>query len=46
MGYQGPQRAPRFAVVLLARLEELVMDGMYAVSWRIWAWIKLVKVWA
>ena len=22
------------------------MDEMYAVGWRIWAWIKLVKVWA
>ena len=33
-------------MVLLARLEELVVDQMYAVGWRIWAWIKLVKVWA
>ena len=40
------KRAPRFPVVLLARLKELVMDDMYAVGWRIWAWIKLVKVWA
>ena len=40
------KRAPRFPDVLLARLEELVMDEMYAVGWRIWAWIKLVKVWA
>ena len=37
-------RAPRFPVVLLARLEELVMDEMYAVGWRIWAWIELLKV--
>ena len=22
------------------------MDDMYAVGWRIWAWIKLVQVWA
>ena len=28
------KRAPRFPVVLLARLEELVMDEMYAVGWR------------
>ena len=28
------------------RLEELVVDDMFAVGWRIWAWIKLVKVWA
>ena len=27
-------------------IEELVMDEMYVVGWRIWAWIKLVKVWA
>ena len=40
------KRAPRFPVVLLARLEELVMNEMYAVGWQIWAWIKLVKVWA
>ena len=40
------KRAPRFPVAPLARLEELVMDEMYAVGWRIWAWIKLVKVWA
>ena len=40
------KRAPRFPVVLQARLEELVMDEMYAAGWRIWAWIKLVKVWA
>ena len=31
------KRAPRFPVILLARLEELVMDEMYAVGWRIWA---------
>ena len=31
---------------MLARLEELVVDEMYSVGWRIWAWIKLVKVWA
>ena len=36
------KRAPRFPVVVLARLEELVLDDMYAVGWRIWAWIKLV----
>ena len=58
MGYKGPYcgvafngtplttRAPRFPVVALARLEELVLDEMYAVGWRVWAWIKLVKVWA
>ena len=58
VGYQGlycgvaiyrtplTKRAPRFPVVLLARLEELVVDEMYAVGWRIWAWIKLAKVWA
>ena len=40
------KRAPRFPVVVLARLEELVLDDMCAVGWRIWAWIKLVKVWA
>ena len=22
------------------------MDEMYAVGWQVWAWIKLVKVWA
>ena len=40
------KRAPRYPVALLARLEELVVDDMFAVGWRIWAWIKLVKVWA
>ena len=40
------KRAPRFPVAMLARLEELVVDEMYSVGWRIWAWIKLVKVWA
>ena len=41
------KRAPRFPVAMLARLEELVVDEMYSVAyWRIWAWIKLVKVWA
>ena len=40
------KRAPRFPVAVLARLEELVFDDMYAIGWRIWAWIKLVKVWA
>ena len=39
-------KEPLTKVVLLARLEELVMDEMYTVGWRIWAWIKLVKVWA
>ena len=40
------KRAPRFPVAVLARFEELVLDDMYAIGWRIWAWIKLVKVWA
>ena len=40
------KRAPRYPIALLARLEELVVDDMFAVGWRIWAWIKLVKVWA
>ena len=37
------KRAARFPVALLARLEELVMDEMFAVGWRVWAWLKLVK---
>ena len=40
------KRAPRYPIARLARLEELVVDDMFAVGWRIWAWIKLVKVWA
>ena len=45
-GAPPTKRAPRFPVALPARLEELVVDEMYSVGWRIWAWIKLVKVWA
>ena len=33
--------APRYLVALLARLEELVVDDMFAVGWRIWAWASL-----
>ena len=33
-------------MVMLARLEELVIDEMFAVGWRIWACLKLVRVWA
>ena len=46
LGAPLTKRAPRFSVAMLARLEELVVDEMYSVGWRIWAWIKLVKVWA
>ena len=40
----GPYRG--VAIYRSPANEERVMDDMYAVGWRIWAWIKLVKVWA
>ena len=33
-------------VVMLAAMEELVLDELTALGWRIWAWVKLIKVWA
>ena len=36
------KRAPRYPVFMLMLLEALVIDT----GWRIWAWAKLVKVWA
>ena len=40
------KRAPRLPVVLLAAMEKPVLDEPSAVGWRIWAWVKLIKVWA
>ena len=40
------KRAPRYPVVMLAAMEELVLDELTALGWRIWAWVKLIKVWA
>ena len=40
------KRAPRYPVFMLMLLEALVIDVGHATGWRIWAWAKLVKVWA
>ena len=40
------KRAPRYPVLQLMLLEALVLDVGHAIGWRIWAWAKLVKVWA
>ena len=40
------KRAPRYRVFMLMLLEALVIDVGHATGWRIWAWAKLVKVWA
>ena len=40
------KRAPRYPVFMLMLLEALVFDVGHAAGWRIWAWAKLVKVWA
>ena len=40
------KRAPRYPVFMLMLLEALVFDVGHATGWRIWAWAKLVKVWA
>ena len=40
------KRAPRYPVFMLMLLEALVLDVGHATGWRIWAWAKLVKVWA
>ncbi|OLQ12712.1 hypothetical protein AK812_SmicGene3215 [Symbiodinium microadriaticum] len=40
------KRAPRYPVFLLAQLEQVVLDQGHAIGWRVWAWAKLVKVWA
>ena len=39
-------KAPRYPVFMLMLLEALVFDVGHATGWRIWAWAKLVKVWA
>eukprot|EP00439_Symbiodinium_sp_Y106_P058225 s6478_g8.t1 len=36
----------RYPVFMLTLLEALVFDVGHATGWRIWAWAKLVKVWA
>eukprot|EP00439_Symbiodinium_sp_Y106_P006126 s6672_g1.t1 len=38
--------APRYPVFMLMLLEALVFDVGHATGWRIWAWAKLVKIWA
>ena len=40
------KRAPRYPVFMLMLLAALVFDVGHATGWRIWAWAKLVKVWA
>ena len=40
------KRAPRYPVFMLMLLEALVFDVGHATGWRIWAWAKLVKIWA
>ena len=36
-GARPRKRAPCYAVYLLARLEELVLDAGHAIGWRVWA---------
>ena len=40
------KRATRYPVVMLAAMEELLLDELPALGWRIWAWVKLIKAWA
>ena len=40
------RRAPRYPVYLVLGLERVVMGSDNTVGWRVWAWAKLVKIWA
>ena len=40
------QEGPRYPVFMLMLLEAVVLNVGHAIGWRIWAWAKLVKVWA
>ncbi|CAE7794108.1 unnamed protein product [Symbiodinium sp. CCMP2456] len=40
------KRAPRHPVFMLMLLAAVVIDVGHAIGWKIWAWAKLIKVWA